>query len=178
MKYSQAFERDFSWYLAMRHMFILDGVGEYLFRRCRVVCVEANINKNLSEESAYKLLQQLVEDRKSIKFTFYTEPMFTYDPEGMDGKRAFYEIDSKGKPVRTRHPNVVAALVRAKRGANLHIHIWAEDRARGLLSRHVFMELSAKLGLLPWVIRAVEIEKYHHYKGTGWDNPRWKPLTK
>lgn len=124
MKYSTNFERDFKWYLLMRHKFSFDGKGEYFFKR-----------------------------------QGYVEPMFVEDKNGMDGKKAFYCIDTYGKPVKTKHPNLLLSLLKTKGSVNLHIKMYAEDRATGVLPRILFDELCEEIQAPQWFYAAVENQK-------------------
>ena len=52
-----------------------------------------------------------------------------YDKNGVDGKQAFYNWDSNGVIKPTKHPNILNTLLKVKGGVNLHIKMYAEDRA-------------------------------------------------
>ena len=117
-RYSQAFERDFKWYLAIRHDFSFDG-------------------------------------RLPIKIV--------YDKNGISGKEAFFLYDSQGKLCPTRHPLLLASLIRTKGSVNLHIKMYAEDRANGCLPSILFKELCTAYNVPEWFIMAVEQQKIKYY---------------
>jgi len=86
-----------------------------------------------------------------------------FDRNGMDGRKAFFLYDSHGKVMPTRHPLLVASLMRTKGSVNLHIKMWAEDRANGILPRVLFDDICVQLNLLDWIIEAVEKQKGRYY---------------
>lgn len=126
MKYSEQFERDFKWYLSVRHFFNFDGQAEYFDRR-----------------TGYNLI--------------------CYSPHGVSGKHAFYKWDSNGLILDTKHPNLLHALLKTKGSVNLHIKMYAEDRARGYLPGIEFQELCKEINAPDWFIRAVEEQKVKFY---------------
>lgn len=124
-KYKRTFERDFKFYMRMRHKFSFDGTLEYISKK--------------------------------------GEYLIHYDPEGVDGKRAFYEYDTNGKIFPTRHPNLLHSLLKTKGSVNLHIKMFAEDRAKG---RYPLIELRAfciKYKCPNWFREAVEAQKINYY---------------
>ena len=127
-KYNANFERDFNWYLRVKHLFDFDGVADYF-------------NKNGS-------------------------PVVQYDKNGVSGKEAFYQYDTNGKIVPTKHPNLLFCLLKTKGSVNLHIKMYAEDRANGLFS---LVELRGvcmyKLKTPPyWFKEAIENQKVKYWK--------------
>lgn len=120
MKYTKNFDRDFDWYLSVRHDFSFSGsIGEEIL----------------------------------------------YSKNGVDGKEAFLLLDSQGKRVATRHPNILKSLLKTKGGVNLHIKMYAEDRASGTLPKDLFyIEIIKPLKCPDWFVEAVEQQKYKYYK--------------
>jgi hypothetical protein len=119
MKYSNNFNRDFNWYLQMRHQFNFSG-----------------------------------KDEKVV-----------YDKDGIDGKKAFLLLDSQGKLKPTRHPNLLKALLKTKGSINLHIKMYAEDRANGRLPKMLFQKEIIDIIKPPqWFVNAVEQQKYKYYE--------------
>lgn len=114
MKYSDNFNRDFKWYIKVRHLFNFDG--------------------SLDRE-------------------------IEYDPLGIDGKKCFHLFDSQGKLRPTKHPNLVRSLLKTKGSINLHIKMYAEDRAKQILPGCLFNELCEELKVPDWFILAVENQK-------------------
>lgn len=86
-------------------------------------------------------------------------PLVQRDPGGVDAMRAFFEWDSNGKVLPTRHPNVLETVLRAKGSVNLHIKSWAEDRAKGLFPYKEFRAYCIRIKAPPWVREAVENQK-------------------
>lgn len=117
-KYRVVFDRDFTWYLAMRHTFSFEG----------------------------RLPREIISDRN-----------------GKDGKEAFFFFDSYGKLVPTKHPIMLAALIKTKGSVNLHIKMYAEDRARGRLTGIEFNEWCRDWNAPEWFKRAVEAQKCRYY---------------
>lgn len=114
VNYSKNFNRDFNWYLSVRHIFNFDGKSY----------IESNYNRN-----------------------------------GLDGKKAFYIYDSQGKIVSTKHPNLLQILLKVKGSVNLHIKMYAEDRAKGILPKILFDEICQQIKAPDWFISAVENQK-------------------
>jgi hypothetical protein len=117
-KYSKGFERDFNWYLFMRHRFNFDG---------------------------------------------HLDRYIVYDPNGVDGKKAFHKFDSSGRLVPTKHPNILKTLLKTKGSTNLHIKMYAEDRAKGRLPLLEFRGICIEFRAPYWFREAVEQQKSKFY---------------
>lgn len=126
MKYSEAFERDFKWYLSVRHLFSFDGQAEYFDRKT---------GRNLINSSK----------------------------NGASGKEAFYKWDAQGRILATKHPNLLHTLLKTKGSVNLHIKMYAEDRANGTLPKLLFQDLCEEIKAPDWFIQAVEEQKKKYY---------------
>lgn len=74
---------------------------------------------------------------------------------GVDGKQAFYLFDSKGVLKETRHPNIVNMLIRVKSSINLHIKMYAEDLANGVMLPENLNEISKEFNAPVWFADAV-----------------------
>lgn len=125
MKYSSSFERDFKWYLSMRHRFNFDGAGSYINKKGAALIVKDNAGK--------------------------------------DAKHCFYAYDSMGEIIPTRHPKLLKTLLRTKGSVNLHIKMFAEDRATGILPGIEFQEYCKTIKAPTWFERAVETKKALHF---------------
>lgn len=123
-KYNPNFERDFNWYLSMRHKFNFDGVHLYY-------------NKN-------------------------GESIIQYDKNGVSGKEAFYIWDSMGKIKPTKHPNILFTLLKVKGSTNLHIKMYAEDRAACNINKLEFRALCIHFKSPQWFFDAVERQKFKY----------------
>ena len=118
MRYSVNFNRDFKWYLKMRHLFSFDG----------------------------RLEREIM-----------------YDPNGIDGRKAFHLFDSEGQLKPTKHPNLLRQLLKTKSSVNLHIKMFAQDRANGRLPLIEFRGMCIKWKSPHWFREAVEQQKYKFY---------------
>ncbi len=117
-KYSEGFERDFNWYMSVRHLYNFDG----------------HLDRDIE-----------------------------YDPKGVDGKKAFHKFDSTGRLMPTKHPNLLRTLLKTKGSVNLHIKMYAEDRAKGVLPRILFDEICEQIKAPTWFVEAVEKQKSKYY---------------
>jgi hypothetical protein len=123
--YSENYERDFNWYLKVRHLFNFDGNKEYFNKK--------------------------------------GEDIIVADKNGVDGKEAFYKWDSNGKILPTKHPNILHTLLKTKGSVNLHIKMYAEDRAKGLFPFIEFRAFCIKYKCPSWFRDAVENQKIKYY---------------
>ena len=87
-----------------------------------------------------------------------------YDKSGIDGKKAFLIYDSQGKLLPTKHPTLLAKMIKTKGGVNLHVKMFAEDRASGLFPGFEFRALCIKLKAPYWFREAVEHQKVKYWK--------------
>ncbi len=97
--------------------------------------------------------------RHSFTFDGKLPDKIPYDLNGIDGKKCFHKFDSIGKLLPTKHPNLVACLLRTKGSVNLHIKMYAEDRASGALPGNMFDEICKEFNVPDWFIDAVEKQK-------------------
>ncbi len=89
-----------------------------------------------------------------------------FDKKGISGKEAFLKYDAEGKLLPTKHPILLSKLILVKGGVNLHIKMYAEDRASGLLPLIEFRALCIKLKAPYWFREAVEKQKHKYYYET------------
>jgi len=89
--------------------------------------------------------------------------IIVYDKNGVSGKEAFYKWDSNGKILPTRHPNLLHTALKAKGSVNLHIKMYAEDRAKGLFPLIEFTAFCIKYKCPSWFKEAVERQKFKYY---------------
>ena len=92
------------------------------------------------------------------------QDIIVFDRSGVSGKEAFYKWDSTGKTLPTRHPNLLHTLLRTKGSVNLHIKMYAEDRAKGLFPLIEFRAFCIKYHCPTWFKEAVERQKFKHYE--------------
>lgn len=86
-----------------------------------------------------------------------------FDRNGISGKEAFLRYDAEGKLLPTKHPQLLSVLILIKKGVNLHIKMYAEDRAAGLFPLIEFRGLCIKLKAPYWFREAVEKQKFKYY---------------
>jgi len=125
-KYNANFERDFKWYMTMRHRFNFDGSNAYFNKK--------------------------------------GEDIIQYDKNGVDGKEAFFQWDSNGKIKPTKHPNILHTLLKVKGSCNLHIKMYAEDRAACNMNKIEFRALCIHFKAPQWFRDAVETQKMKYWK--------------
>jgi hypothetical protein len=121
MRFSNRFNKDFNYYLYVRHTFNFDGCNEY-FSSKGVSIIQSDI-------------------------------------KGVNGKEAFYLYDSQGVIKPTKHPNILHTLLKVKGSINLHIKMFAEDRAKGYLPKILLDEMN----LPDWIVNAIEKQKFKYY---------------
>ena len=89
-------------------------------------------------------------------------------------KEAFYLYDSQGKLVETTEPMLLQEIFKCKEAVNFQIKEWAQDRAKGYLPKILFCKetsnnfggektIEEEYNLLPWMVEAVEKQKYKYY---------------
>jgi hypothetical protein len=91
------------------------------------------------------------------------QDIIIYDKNGVSGKEAFYKWDSNGKILPTKHPNILHTLLKTKGSVNLHIKMYAEDRAKGLFPLIEFRAFCIKYKCPTWFKEAVERQKFKYY---------------
>ena len=108
--------------------------------------------------------------RNEFKFDGRLPRDIIYDREGIDGKKAFFIFDSQGQLKPTKHPELLRRLLLTKGSINLHIKMYAEDRAKGVLPKILFDEICEGIESPDWFEKAVEKQKIRHLKKEGfWD---------
>jgi len=101
-------------------------------------------------------------DGVSEYFNKKGEHIVQYDKNGISGKQAFYWFDSNGLIKPTKHPNILKTLLKVKGSVNLHIKLYAEDRAKGILTRPELIEICKQYNAPEWFWSAVETQKYKY----------------
>ena len=86
-----------------------------------------------------------------------------YDKDGLTAKECFYLFDSQGKIKPTREPDKLHDLLKTKGSVNLHIKMYAEDRAKGTLSKIELEKICKDFNAPDWFIKAVEKQKFKYY---------------
>lgn len=102
--------------------------------------------------------------RNIFTFDGSYDRILSYDEfEGYNAKHCFYILDSKGKVLQTNEPRLLTEILKCKGSINLHIKMWAEDRAKGILPKIEFEKIIEEFELLPWMTEAVEKQKFKYY---------------
>jgi hypothetical protein len=106
--------------------------------------------------------------------------------QGLTAKECFYLYDSQGIIEPCKEPELYKQLLKCKGSVNLHIQMWSQDRAKGLLPLCEFSvrkceevygysklndlfrgkDFETELQLLDWIVEAVEKQKYKYYDNT------------
>ena len=91
-------------------------------------------------------------------FTFFGNypPKVSYDPSGVDAKRAFYIHESTGKYVPTSEQALLQELLVCKKSINFHIKMWAEGYAEWVLLESDIEEINRGFKCPPWVQKGIE----------------------
>lgn len=91
-------------------------------------------------------------------------PMIQYSKQGMSAKECFYLFDSQGIVKKTKEPKRLKKLYKTKGSVNLHIKMYAEDRASGLLPETEFRKIVKEINPPKWFVDAVENQKGKFYE--------------
>lgn len=102
----------------------------------------------------------------------HSEPLIVKDKDGVDGVEAFFNIDSKGIVLPTKHPNILKSLLKTKGSINLHVAMYSEDRAKGRFPLTEFRALCIKWKAPEWFYFAVEKSKNRIYQNDS-EIPEW-----
>ena len=92
------------------------------------------------------------------------ELIIQYDKNGVDGIEAFFQWDSNGKIKSTKHPNLLYTLLKVKGSTNLHIKMYAEDRADCNMNFIEFRALCIHFKAPYWFRESVEKQKIKYWK--------------
>lgn len=85
--------------------------------------------------------------------------LIQYDVNGLSAKECFYIFDSQGRIEKTKEPEKLEQLYKTKGSVNLHIKMYAEDRAKGYLPKIEFQEIIKEIKAPEWFEKAVENQK-------------------
>lgn len=89
--------------------------------------------------------------------------LIQFNKEGKTAKECFYLYDTNGIVKPTCEPEELKTLLKTKGSINLHIKMYAEDRARGYLPKVEFDKICVEYNLPSWFITAVENQKKKYY---------------
>ncbi|MDG1950205.1 MAG: hypothetical protein P8J32_05340 [bacterium] len=91
------------------------------------------------------------------------QDLVQFDKNGFTAKKCFYLYDSSGVIKHTREPEELLRILKTKGSTNLHIKMYAEDRARGYLPKIEFEIICDEINAPDWFIEAVEQQKKKYY---------------
>lgn len=86
-----------------------------------------------------------------------------FEKKGKTAKECFYLYDTHGIVKTTCEPEKLKTLLKTKGSVNLHIKMYAEDRAKGYLPKIEFDKICAEYDLPRWFVDAVEHQKKKYY---------------
>ncbi|WP_299535598.1 hypothetical protein [Ulvibacterium sp.] len=90
--------------------------------------------------------------------------LIQFDRRGRTAKECFYLYDSNGIIKPTCEPEKLKALYKTKGSVNLHIKMFAKDRAKGYLPRIEFEKMCKEFNVPDWFVVAVENQKEKYYE--------------
>lgn len=128
----------------------------------------ANIKYSLKFENDYNWYK-LVSDKFNFDgcgyyFNKKGIDLIQPDENGLTAKECFYRYDSEGKIFKTKEPEELELLLKTKGSVNLHIKMFAEDRAKGYLPKYEFDKIVEELNPPKWFVDAVENQKFKYYE--------------
>lgn len=178
-KYPEHVLANLRWYAEHRHDFDFSGSKDYFLKKVHVYRRKVNTNDEFeftnelsfpSFEAAFGVCGSTLPNTPPGKEAIYeyrleavTEDCVIHDKHGVDAVEAFIQIDSYGVAKPTRHPTLLFNMLRAKASLNLHIQMYAQDRANGRLPKPLFDELAIEYKFIPWMCEAVENQKIKWY---------------
>ena len=89
--------------------------------------------------------------------------LIQFDENGSSAKECFYLYDTNGITKPTCEPEQLRTLLKTKGSVNLHIKMYAEDRARGYLPKIEFEKICNEYDFPNWFVTAVENQKAKYY---------------
>lgn len=91
------------------------------------------------------------------------KPVIKFSEHGCSAKEAFYLYDTQGKIIPTNEPELLYKILKVKGSINLHIKMYAEDRAKGLLPKFELQDLCKELNAPEWFYTTIEKYKFSFY---------------
>lgn len=103
-------------------------------------------------------------DGKSDYFDKIGNSVVVYDNGGCSAMESFHAWDSNGVIKPTKQPTLLRAILKTKGSVNLHIKMYAEDRACCNMSLIELRGLCIKFKAPHWFREAVERQKTKYWK--------------
>lgn len=85
--------------------------------------------------------------------------LIQFSENGKTAKECFYLYDTNGVVKPTCEPHKLKILLKTKGSVNLHVKMYAEDRAKGYLLKEDFDKICDQYTLPKWFINAVNNQK-------------------
>jgi len=175
MIYSKPFERDIRWFMKMRNLFSFDGQVDAGYVKKQVIIYRNGVEFNRISLRSFEEQFPHLCSKNSIKqchdgmfnswdTILFTEPLIVPDKNGVDGIEAFYNIDTLGKILPTKHPTLLRRLLKTKSSINLFIDMYADDRSKGRLPLIEFRGMCIQWKAPEWFYFAVEKAKHRYWK--------------
>lgn len=161
MKLPLNFLRDFGWLLNRRKYFPMNMPMEFMFDRIRVKCASENMDKVFHKEEGLRMIERLKRFNKQFESEVVYEPMFTADPKGEDARSAYFKIKNNECSVRTKHPNILTAVMKTNAAAKMWMSILANQLADNQLHQSDFESLCKKMDAPPWFSSGTAILAYN-----------------
>ena len=158
-----------------------------------MVNIKGHFTHQFISNPIYKLMK--ISNKAKEDFTFYLKNRKEFIFSGtLEAKHkaikgtataleAFYSIDTYGKNIGTKHPNLLNSILQTKASLNFQIKQWAQGRADGTLplseliggnnvktlhwvngEPKYYSSIAKKYNLPHWVIDAVEKQKIKFYR--------------
>ena len=89
--------------------------------------------------------------------------LIQFDKNGKTAKECFYLYDTNGVIKPTCEPDKLKTLLKTKGSINLHIKMYAQDRANCSLPGIEFQQMCKEWGAPEWCVKAVETQKMKHW---------------
>jgi hypothetical protein len=130
---------------------------QYLITEVTTAVTKMKIKAKSKRKLEAKLKQWLLHYEKGMcSGTFsYTED-WVVSPDGYSAFECLYAYETYGKKEPCREINLLETFLQAKGTLDFQIKLWAEDRAKGWLSRIELMEIIEELKYEQWVFTATE----------------------
>lgn len=131
-KFSPQFERDYTFYLTNKDIFIFAG-------------------SNLKIDYGIQFPGEL--EQPNNTFSIH------YSPDGKSAKECFHQLDSTGQCKLCSEPQLLAEILTCKAAVNLQIKTWAQSRAEWSISKFELQEYLDYYNAPDWVLKAIENQK-------------------
>ncbi len=102
--------------------------------------------------------------RHVFTFSGSQPPTIQYNEHGKTAKECFHKLDSEGKLLPCKEPELLIELLNCKAAVNLQIKLWAQSRAEYTISLAELQEYMEHYQCPEWVLKAIENQKVKIHK--------------